>query len=109
MTTLNAVVFISEEERHNPILISQGLDHIAIQGHRFDSIVSDWDQLLQMLHDKLVQVVVYTRPEHIDPTWLPRFELAGTAGNGEPAEGAPQEAQPAPVRPPRRRPRLLKS
>ena len=108
MTALSAVIFIAEEERHNPVLISQGLNHIATQGHRFDSIVSDWEQLLQMLHDKLVQVVVYTRPEHIDPTWLPRFELAG-AGNGEPVGAAPQEAQSAPVRPPRRRPRLLKS
>lgn len=75
-TKIMAAIFAPEEEIKNAALITRCLEHITRQGYVFDSIVSDWQQLMNMLRAKTVQVVVYARPEHIDPSWTPRFELA---------------------------------
>src|SRR5690349_24628589 len=73
---IRAAIFMPEEELSNAALISPCFGTIAKRGYAFDSIVSDWEQLMTMLREQLIQVVVYARPEHIDPSWLPRFELA---------------------------------
>lgn len=101
MTGLNAVILLPEEERQNPALLSRGLNHIARNGDRFDSIVSSWTQLKEMLSRQDVQVVVYVDPAHINPAWLPRFELAG-------AEAAQLTEQPSgSTRRRQRRPRAV--
>jgi hypothetical protein len=82
-----AVIFMPEEERSNIAMINRCFGKIARQGYVFDSIVSDWTVLMGMLRRKDVHVVVYARPDHIDPTWLPRFELA----DEEDASPAPAE------------------
>lgn len=103
MTTIKAAVFAPEEEIQNALLITRCLEHITAQGYVFDSIVSDWQQLLSMLREKTVQVVVYARPDHIDPSWTPRFELAGEAAS-ETAADVPASRS---VRRRERRPRIV--
>lgn len=81
MTRLNAAIFMPEEELRNAAMISRCLNHITAGGDRFDSIVSHWPQIKDMLRQETIQLVVYAQPDHINPLWLPRFELAvaGTA------------------------------
>lgn len=106
MTKLSAAIFMPEEELQNAELLGRCLDHISAAGHHFDSIVSDWQQLLTMLREQTVQIVVYARPEHIDPHWLPRFELAGVEAP-DLAESHPDA--PARARRRERRPRIVQN
>lgn len=109
MTRLNAAIFMPEEELRNAAMISRCLNHITAGDHRFDSIVSDWPQLKAMLREEVVQLVVYARPEHISPLWLPRFELA-VAGTAQITAGSILDEPPASARSRRhdRRPKVVK-
>jgi len=108
VTKLKAAVFMPEEEISNVALISRCLDHISKSGYTFDSIVTDWQQLMTMLRERTVQIVVYARPDHIDPSWTPRFELAGEGPGSiavtDTAEGVPPSRS---SRRRERRPRII--
>lgn len=84
--TITAVIFIAEAERENATLVCQCLQHIEDAGYEFDSLVWDWDQLIDMIAAREADVVVYARPEHINAMWLPRFELATPKPAETPAE-----------------------
>ena len=103
VTALRAAVLLPEGERQNAELVLRCLNHITAAGYIFDSIVSDWGELMEMRRREIIQVVVYARPEHIDLAGLPRFELAGEVAQPA-AEEVPDSTR---SRRQRQRPKLV--
>lgn len=55
----------------------QGIAHCTHRDYQFSGLVRNWESALAMLHDGLVSVIVFARPEHWDETWEPRIEFCG--------------------------------
>lgn len=81
-----AVVFMPPGTPAAETLILQCITHVEEHGYELRSILDDWEQVVNVLHEGLAHVVVLARREHLPTERLPRIEVVGHhPGDGRPA------------------------
>lgn len=59
------------------VYLNQCIAHCSHRGYAFVGLVRNWSAALDMLRPGLATVVVFARPEHLDPDREPRVEVCG--------------------------------
>lgn len=85
------------------VFVLQCIAHVEARGYQLYAIARTWAQVNEVIHERLAQVVVMARREHMPPDRVPRFEFLGV----EPGDSRPQPVLRAEVAGRGRRPRAV--
>lgn len=81
MTT--AVIFVPNGQYE--LYASLCLNYCVAKGYEIGGVIQgDWEAVVRTISAGIATVVVVARPEHINPAWEPRIEIAGTATIDQP-------------------------
>lgn len=105
---IHAAIYLPPDVAMDGQLTGHCLEHITRRSYRLVTVARDIKIVEQLIRLNAVQVVVFARQSHIDPSWLPRMEVVGEETRDLCAGRAPRNDAPRVAEGrARQRPRLL--